>query len=153
MESEDSQPQVDPSTFQQCGIEAQQQPQQQQQQQQPEQEADSAAGAAAAAAEEGSSSRKPGWRQRLIRYGIAAIQAVLLLEAAAVVIPPLLPRHSKSDKASADNSSDDGLDPADVLMDYFTGRRGGDGISPFDSMSLLVIMCMPAGNHTSACVV
>jgi hypothetical protein len=63
------------------------------------------------------------WRQRLIRYSIKVIQAVLLIEIAAIVVQPLLPAPSKSKEAT--DSDEQGIDPADVLMDYFTGRRGG----------------------------
>jgi hypothetical protein len=66
-----------------------------------------------------SSSQRPRWRQRLIRYSIAAIQAVLFLEVAAVVLGPLLRSAPVKDKKEEND-----FDPADILMDYFTGRRG-----------------------------
>lgn len=70
-----------------------------------------------------SSSQRPCWRQRLIRYGIAAIQAVLVLEVAAVVLGPLLRSAPVKSKKKEESDSED-FDPADILMDYFTGRRG-----------------------------
>lgn len=71
-----------------------------------------------------SSNGSSSWRQRLIRYSIKIIQAVLLIEVAAIVVQPLLPAPSKSKKATS-GSEDQDNDPADILMDYFTGRRGG----------------------------
>lgn len=69
------------------------------------------------------SNQRPGWRKRLIRYGIAAIQAILLLELAATVVQPFLSERTKAESDDSDDS-DQGFDPADILMDYFTGRRG-----------------------------
>jgi hypothetical protein len=63
------------------------------------------------------------WRQRLVRYSIKVIQAVLLIELAAMVVQPMLPAPLKSEDATSD-SDEQGFDPADILMDYFTGRRG-----------------------------
>jgi hypothetical protein len=70
-----------------------------------------------------SNSQRPRWRQRLIRYGIAAIQAVLALEVAVVLLGPLLSSAPVKAKKKDQSDSED-FDPADILMDYFTGRRG-----------------------------
>lgn len=79
-------------------------------------------GSSSSSSSEGSNQR-PSWRKRLIRYGIAAIQAVLLLELAVTVVQPFLSESSKAESEDSDDS-DQGFDPADILMDYFTGRRG-----------------------------
>jgi hypothetical protein len=62
---------------------------------------------------------------RWIRIVVASIKAVLFLELAGMVARPLIAsklrdrRHSSGD---SDSGSGSDLDPADVLMDYLTGR-------------------------------
>lgn len=70
------------------------------------------------------SSQQPRWRQRLVKYSIKAIQAVLLIEVAAILAYPLVSAPSKSKIRESESSEEQGFDPADILMDYFTGRRG-----------------------------
>lgn len=71
------------------------------------------------------SSRHQPRRNRWIRITIAAIKAVLFLELAGLVLGPLTAAGSRRrQKAVADDGSDSDLDPADVLLDYLTGRTG-----------------------------
>lgn len=69
------------------------------------------------------------WLQRLVRVGVAAVKAVLVLELFATLAGPAIARRLRSRRSgSQDDSdvdgSDAGFDPADVLVAYLTGAAG-----------------------------
>lgn len=64
-------------------------------------------------------------RGRWVRIAIAAIKAVLFIELAGTALGPLAAAGSKrQQKDVSDEDTDSDLDPADVLMDYLTGKTG-----------------------------
>ncbi|KAF6258936.1 hypothetical protein COO60DRAFT_1068198 [Scenedesmus sp. NREL 46B-D3] len=65
-----------------------------------------------------------GSKGRWIRIAVASIKAVLFLELAGMVAGPLIASKTGRRRSSSDSDagSDSDLDPADVLMDYLTGR-------------------------------
>jgi hypothetical protein len=83
-----------------------------------------------AAASSGGGSADPAQQQqpkdknsRWIRIVVASIKAVLFLELAGMVAGPwIASKTSRRRRRSSDTGSDSDLDPADVLMDYLTGK-------------------------------
>lgn len=84
----------------------------------------------------GSSSQRKSWRQRVVAYSIRAIQAVLLLEVAAMLAQPLLaagPQQLKETEAETDPAD---FDPCDILVDFFSGRRGITALQTLNNKQL-----------------
>jgi hypothetical protein len=82
-------------------------------------------------------------RSRWIRIVVASIKAVLFLELAGMVAGPLIASKTRRRRSSSDSAEDSGsdLDPADVLMDYLTGRTSEPGLLLL--LHLLLLLLLP----------